>query len=67
MSTVTVVIEGKLELELPAIPRQGEIISWDGDARRVAEVTWVIPRSNMYGQAPSAEDVAVHVMLEPGQ
>lgn len=64
MRTVTVVIDGKLELELPDVPRQGEIISWDGEARRVAEVVWVIPATNMYGQAPSAEDVAVHIQLE---
>jgi hypothetical protein len=59
-----VLIDGKLELNLPAPPRQGEIVSWDGDARRVAEVVWAIPATNMYGQAPSAEDVAVHIQLE---
>lgn len=59
-----VLINGKLELHLPAPPRKGEIISWDGDARRVAEVVWVIPNTNMYGQAPAAEDVAVHIQLE---
>lgn len=56
-----VVIDGTLELNLDVVPREGEIIAWDGDARRVETVTWVIPNTNMYGQPPSAEDVTVHV------
>ena len=59
-----VVIDGTLELDLTAPPREGEIISWDGDARRVETVTWVIPTTNMYGQAPGPEDVSVHVQRE---
>lgn len=62
--SVRVVIDGKLELHLTAPPREGEIISCDGDARRVETVTWVIPDTNMHGQAPSAEDISVHVQRE---
>jgi len=59
-----VVIDGKLELELTAPPREGEIIAWGATVRRVETVTWFIPQTNMYGQAPSAEDIAVHIQLE---
>lgn len=59
-----VIINGKLELDLPAPPRQGEIVSWVGGGQRVAEVVWVIPTTGRHGQEPTADDVAVHVQLE---
>jgi hypothetical protein len=59
-----VVIDGGLELDLPAPPRVGEIIAGTADARRVAEVVWVIPETGRNGGAPTVDDVTVHVQLE---
>lgn len=60
-----VVIDGGLELDLPAPPRVGEIIA-GADARRVAEVVWWIPKTAPDGGATTAADVTVHVQLEKG-
>lgn len=60
-----VVIDGGLELDLPSPPRKGEIIAGIADARRVAEVVWWIPKTSRSGGATKAEDVTVHVQLEP--
>ncbi|MGW5529492.1 hypothetical protein [Streptomyces xanthochromogenes] len=59
-----VVIDGTLELDLAAPPRQGEIIAWGDDARRVESVVWIIPDIGQSGGAPTAEDVVVHVKLQ---
>lgn len=59
-----VVIDGGLELDLPAPPRVGEIIAGIADGRRVAEVVWWIPKTSRDGGPTTASDVTVHVQLE---
>ncbi|MER6534664.1 hypothetical protein ABT215_12810 [Streptomyces sp900105755] len=61
-----VVIDGGLELDLPAPPRVGEIVAGGDDARRVAEVVWWIPKTAPGGGPTTAADVTVHVQLEKG-
>ncbi|MER5561174.1 hypothetical protein ABT071_21475 [Streptomyces sp. NPDC002506] len=61
---VKVIIDGTLELDLPAPPRQGEIIAWSDEARRVESVVWIIPNSGRSGAVTTGEDVVVHVQLE---
>ena len=59
-----VVIDGGIELDLPALPRVGEIIAGPGEPRRVAEVVWWIPKTSRDGGATTAVDVTVHIQLE---
>jgi hypothetical protein len=57
------VVIDKLELDLPALPRPGDYVSYQGDPREVTAVTWVIPERGRGGQQPTADDVVVHVQL----